>query len=84
MEEYTSILTAVQDFVWFIFGGLGAITVIIAVATIMLTGEKNPTVRKAKKAKVKKEKAPKVKKEKVKKPKKEKKPKPPKAKKAKK
>ena len=80
----TSILTAVQDFVWFIFGGLGAITVIIAVATIMLTGEKNPTVRKAKKAKVKKEKAPKVKKEKVKKPKKEKKPKPPKVKKAKK
>jgi len=79
-----SILTMMQDFIWFIMGGLVALTAIIAVAAFMLTGEKKSPVKKEKKVKVKKEKAPKVKKEKAPKPKKEKKPKPPKKEKKKK
>ncbi len=71
-----SILTTVQDFIWFIMGGLAAITAIIAAAAFMLTGEKKSPVAKEKKVKEKKEKAPKVKKEKAPKPKKEKPPKP--------
>ena len=71
-----SILTMIQDFIWYVMGGLVAIAIAIAVAAFMLTGEKKSPVAKEKKVKVKKEKAPKVKKEKVKKPKKEKPPKP--------
>ncbi|MBN2591124.1 MAG: hypothetical protein JXA96_14755, partial [Sedimentisphaerales bacterium] len=70
-----SILTAIQDFIWFAMGGLGLLAAVIAVAAFMLTGERKSPVAKEKKVKVKKEKAPKVKKEKVKKPKKEKPPK---------
>lgn len=73
-----SILTQIQEFIWFIVGGLGALTVIIIAAAFMLTGEKKAPVAKEKKVKAKKEKKPKAKKEKVKKPKKEKPPKPPK------
>ena len=71
-----SILTMVEDFIWFIMGGLAAITVAASAAAFMLTGERTPKVKKEKVAKVKKEKAPKVKKEKAPKVKKEKPPKP--------
>ena len=73
-----SILTMLQDFIWIIMGGLGALTIAIAVAAFMLTGERKSPVKKEKKVKAKKEKTSKAKKEKVKKPKKEKPPKPPK------
>jgi pilus assembly protein FimV len=74
-----SIFTAIQVWIWPIMGVLVVLSLTVAVAAVMLTGERRAPV-----AKAKKEKAPKVKKEKVKKPKKEKPPKPKKEKKPKK
>ena len=63
-----SILTMIQIWIWPIMGALAAVSLITAVAAVMLTGEKTASVKKEKKVK-------KPKKEKPPKPKKEKKPK---------
>jgi len=71
-----SILTMIEIWVWPIMGVLAVVSLIVAAAAFMLTGERKSPVAKEKKVKVKKEKPPKVKKEKPSKIKKEKPPKP--------
>jgi excisionase family DNA binding protein len=64
-----SILTAIQDYIWYLFGCAIAVTFITAGASVVMTRERKPRVKKEKPPKppkVKKEKPPKVKKEKKK------------------
>ncbi len=77
-----SILESIQDFIWYIMGGAGAVALVVTAAAFLLTGERDATAKKPKKAKkAKKVKEPKKPKEK--KPKKIKEKKPKKGKKAK-
>jgi excisionase family DNA binding protein len=63
-----SILTAVQGFIWYIIGFAIVVTAIGAAASVIMTRESGPRVKKEKPPKVKKEKPPKAEKPKKEKP----------------
>ena len=54
-----SILEPIQNFIWYIMGGAGAVALVVTAAAFLLTGERDATAKKAKKPKKAKEKKPK-------------------------
>ncbi len=68
-EVMPSILESIQGLIWFIMGGAAALTVVVAAAAFMISGDSDATAKKQKKAKKPKE-PKKPKEKKAKKPKK--------------
>lgn len=63
LEVMPSILGAIQNFIWYIMGGAAVLTLLVAGAAFLLTGERTPKEKKVKAPKpAKAPKAPKIKK----------------------